>query len=44
MQEGKQTKKITIQRQIQYLDYLNDSVFQGVNRRFILSFKNEMIF
>ena len=27
-------------RQNQYLDYLIDSIFQGVNRLFVLSFKN----
>ena len=27
MQQEKQTKKITIQGQNQYLDYLNDSIF-----------------
>ena len=33
--------KISAERQNQYLDYLIDPCFQGVNRLFILSFENE---
>ena len=32
--------KATIQAQKQYLDYLIDPSFQGLNRLFVLSFKN----
>ena len=33
--------KISSERQSQYLDFLIDSSFQGVNRLFVLLFKNE---
>ena len=32
-----------MQRQNQYLDYLIDPNFQGVNRLFLLSFENNMV-
>ena len=32
--------KVKIQRENQYLDYLIDPSFQGVNRIFVLSFEN----
>ena len=35
-----QTKVLT-ERQNQYLDFLNDAGFQGINRLFVLSFENE---
>ena len=35
--------KVTMQRQNQYLDYLIDPNFQGVNRLFLLSFENNMV-
>ena len=37
---NKHQSKISIERPIQYLDYLFDSSFQRVNRHFVLSFKN----
>ena len=37
----KYQSKVTIQRQIQYLDYLTDPSFQEVNRLFVLSFEND---
>ena len=33
--------KVSTERQNQYLDFLNDPTFQGVNRLFVLSFENE---
>ena len=37
---NKYQSKVSIERQEQYLDYLIDSSFQGVNRLFVLSFEN----
>ena len=37
MNWNKQQSKVEIQRQNQYLDYLIDPSFQGVNRPFVLS-------
>ena len=37
---NKYQAKVTIQNRNQYLDYLADISFQGVNRLFVLSFKN----
>ena len=36
----KYQSKVTIQRQNQYLDYLIDPSFSGVNRLFVLSFED----
>ena len=36
----KYQSKVTIQRQNQYLDYLIDPNFLGVNRLFVLSFED----
>ena len=33
--------KVSTERQNQYLDFLNDPTFQGVNRLFVLSFEIE---
>ena len=33
--------KVSTERQNQYLDFLIDPTFQGVNRLFVLSFENE---
>ena len=33
--------KVSTERQKQYLDFLIDPSFQGVNRLFVLSFENE---
>ena len=38
---NKYQSKVTIQESNSYLDYLNDPSFQGVNRPFVLSFKND---
>ena len=37
---NKYQSKVTVQERSRYLDYLIDPSFQGVNRLFILSFKN----
>ena len=37
---NKYQSKITIQERNRYLDYLIDPSFQGLNRRFVLSFEN----
>ena len=37
---NKYQSKISVQAQNQYLDYLVDPSFQGVNRLFVLSFEN----
>ena len=37
---NKYQSKVTIQTPNPYLDYLIDPSFQGVNRRFVLSFEN----
>ena len=36
---SKYQPKVTIERQIQYLDYLIDPIFQGVHRPVVLSFE-----
>ena len=38
---NKYEAKVSPERQNQYLDFLIDPRFQGVNRLFVLSFKNE---
>ena len=38
---NKYQSKMSTERQNQYLDYLTDPSFQGVNRLFALPFKNE---
>ena len=38
---NKHQSKISAERQKQYLDYLTDPSFQGVNRLFVLSFEDE---
>ena len=38
---NKYQTKVSTQRQNQYLDFLIDPSFQGVNRLFVLSFENE---
>ena len=38
---NKYQSKVTTERQRQYLDYLIDPSFQGVNRIFVLSFENK---
>ena len=40
---NKYQSKVAIERKKQYLDYLRDPSFQGVNRRFVLSFENNAI-
>ena len=37
---NKYQPKVTIQKQNQFLDYLIDPSFQGVNRLFILTFED----
>ena len=37
---NKYESKVTLQQQNQYLDFLIDPNFQGVNRLFVLSFEN----
>ena len=39
----KYQSKVTIKRQSEYLDYLIDLSFQGVNRNFILSFEDNAV-
>ena len=41
MNWSKYQSKLTEQMQNRYLDYLIDPSFQGVNRLFVLSFKNK---
>ena len=38
---NKYKSKLSTEKQNQYLDYLIDPSFQGVNRLFVLSFENE---
>ena len=38
---NKQQTKVSTERQKQYLDFLIDPSFQGVNKFFVLSFENE---
>ena len=38
---NKYQTKVSTQRQNQYLDFLIDPMFQGINRLFVLSFENE---
>ena len=38
---NKYQPKVSPERQNQYLDFLNDPSFQGINRFFVLSFENE---
>ena len=38
---NKYQSKVSTKRQNQYLDYLIDPSFQGINRHFVLSFENE---
>ena len=40
---NKYQSMVAIERKKQYLDYLSDQSFQGVNRRFVLSFENNAI-
>ena len=40
---NKYQSKAPVEKQIQYVDYLIDPSFQGVNRLFVLSFENNMI-
>ena len=39
-QQKKYQPKVSIQARKQYLEYLTDASFQGVNRLFVLSFEN----
>ena len=39
----KYQSKVTIKRQSEYLDYLIDLSFHGVNRNFILSFEDNAV-
>ena len=38
---NKYQSKVSTERQNQYLDFLIDPAFQGVNRLFVLSFEND---
>ena len=38
---SKYQRKVSTERQNQYIDFLIDPIFQGVNRSFVLLFENE---